>query len=105
MRSAAPQEQFQGWLAALNRAREPDRIVVAYSRLESLRQSFLKMNVLSFRAEAQTLFDTLRPQARRVPTVDLRIASIALTTGSTLLSRNLRDFRLVPGLVVGDWTR
>ena len=29
----------------------------------------------------------------------------ALAIGGTLLSRNLRDFRRVPGLVVEDWTR
>ncbi len=37
--------------------------------------------------------------------MDLRIASIALTTDSTLVSRNLRDFKKVPGLVVEDWTQ
>jgi predicted nucleic acid-binding protein len=36
--------------------------------------------------------------------MDLRIASIALTTGATLLSRNLRHFRRVPGLASEDWT-
>jgi hypothetical protein len=34
-----------------------------------------------------------------------RIASIALVTESTLLSRNLRDFRQVPDLSVEDWTK
>ena len=36
--------------------------------------------------------------------MDLRIASIAFVTGATLLSRNLRNFRQVPGLAVEDWT-
>jgi tRNA(fMet)-specific endonuclease VapC len=36
--------------------------------------------------------------------MDLRIASIALVTQATLLSRNLRHFRRVPGLTVQDWT-
>ena len=40
----------------------------------------------------------------RLQTMDLRIARIALVTDSTLLSRNLRDFRKVPGLIVEDWT-
>ncbi len=36
--------------------------------------------------------------------MDLRIASVALASHSTLLTLNLRDFRQVPGLAVEDWT-
>lgn len=36
--------------------------------------------------------------------MDLRIASIALASAATLLSRNLRDFRQIRGLSVEDWT-
>ena len=37
--------------------------------------------------------------------MDLKIASIVLVHDATLLSRNLRDFRQVPGLRVEDWLR
>jgi tRNA(fMet)-specific endonuclease VapC len=98
-------EQVQGWLAYLNRARKAPQIVLAYAKLEAMWRSFLKMNVLSFSGEAQTCFAELRPQCPRVQTMDLRIASIALTTNATLLSRNLRDYSRVPGLLVEDWTK
>lgn len=97
-------EQVQGWLAYLNRARKPEQFVTAYAKLETIWRWFLKMNVLSYTAEAQAQFGQLKRQCRRLKTLDLRIASIALATGSTLLSRNLRDFRQVPGLSVKDWT-
>ena len=97
-------EQVQGSLAYLKRARKPEQIVAGYVRLETIWRWFLKMNVLSFTTEAQVRFAELKSSRPRLKTMDLRIASIALVTESTLLSRNLRDFRQVPGLAVEDWT-
>ena len=97
-------EQVQGWLAYLNRARKPEQVVLAYAKLEEIWRSFLKMNVLSFGDEVQARFAELRRQCPRLQTMDLRIASLALVSNATLLSRNLRDFRQVPGLTVEDWT-
>jgi tRNA(fMet)-specific endonuclease VapC len=98
-------EQIQGWQAYLSRARKPSQVVLAYAKLEAIWRWFLKMNVVSFSEEAQAQFATLRRQCPRLQTMDLRIASIALVTHSTLLSRNLRHFRQVSGLTVEDWTR
>ena len=98
------QEQVQGWSAFLKRAKKPSQVVLAYAKLEVLWRSFLKMNVLSFTDDAQRRFAKLRKACPRVKTMDLRIASVALTTDSVLLSRNLRDFNKVPDLQVEDWT-
>jgi tRNA(fMet)-specific endonuclease VapC len=98
------QEQVQGWLTYLNRARKPEQIVLAYTKLEEIWRSFLKMNVLSFGDDTQARFTELRRQCPRVQTMDLRIASIVLVGNATLLSRNIRDYKQVPGLVVEDWT-
>ena len=97
-------EQAQGWLAYLNRSRKRAHVVTAYIKLESIWRWFLRMNVLSYTDEAEVRYAELKRQCRRLKTLDLRIASVALTTDSTLLSRNLRDFRQVPDLVVEDWT-
>ena len=49
-------------------------------------------------------YNQLKSQKLNVPGNDLRIAAIALEHGGTLVSRNLRDFRRVPGLSVEDWS-
>jgi tRNA(fMet)-specific endonuclease VapC len=97
-------EQVQGWLAYLNRSRKPEQIVAAYEKLEIIWRWFLKMNVTSYSSDAQTCLSQIKRRCPRVKTLDLRIASIAVTTGATLLTRNLRDFFQVPGLRCEDWT-
>ena len=54
---------------------------------------------------AGSQFETLRRHRVRFGTMDLRIASIALARGFTVLTRNLVDFERVPGLAAEDWTR
>ena len=36
--------------------------------------------------------------------MDLKIAAIVIAQNGILLSKNLKDFRKVPGLRVEDWT-
>jgi tRNA(fMet)-specific endonuclease VapC len=99
------QEQMRGWLAALHKARTDKRLLLAYAELHSMLRDFRHLNILPFDGASQTEFKRLRRQKIRVGTMDLRIASITMTTQSTLLSRNLRDFERVPGLKVEDWTQ
>lgn len=56
--------------------------------------------VLPFDSLAVTHFDRLRMQSslRKIGRADLLIASIALAQRATLVTRNLRHFRQVPGL-------
>lgn len=60
---------------------------------------------LPFDSAAITRFNQLRAERVKVGTMDTRIAAICLSRDFTLLSRNLVDFRQVPGLRVQDWTK
>ena len=66
--------------------------------------AFAAAVVLPFDDKAALKFESLIAQRVRVGTMDLRIASIALSEGLTLVTRNTRDFSKVPGLAILDWT-
>ena len=97
-------EQAAGWNTYLSRAKSSSGVVKAYAMFREMLAEFATMQVLPFNDAAAGLFDSLRSQRVRVGTMDLRIAATAISFGLTVLSRNLVDFRKVPGLKVEDWT-
>ena len=99
------QEQMEGGLSYLKHGHSAEHILRAYDSLDDLRRAFARYNVLAFNDAAQEMFESLRPACRRLGTLDLRIASIALATDSVLLTRNFVDFARVPGLKFEDWTK
>ncbi len=71
---------------------------------QDLLTDFARRRVLPFDRRAGRIFESLRKQRIRIGTMDLRIAAIAIADRYTVLSRNLADFRQVPGLTAEDWT-
>ena len=59
--------------------------------------------IAPFEERAADRFALLRRQRIRIGTMDLKIASIALVGDATLVTANLRDFSLVPGLRCENW--
>jgi tRNA(fMet)-specific endonuclease VapC len=98
------EEQARGRLDQVRQARKPPQLLRAYHELERLLEFYLNVQVLPFTEDALNIFDGLKRTVRGPGTMDLRIAAVVLVHGGVLLSRNLRDFKKVPGLVVEDWT-
>jgi tRNA(fMet)-specific endonuclease VapC len=98
------EEQTRGWLSFVARARTMAKQIEAYARLHTLLRDFSKRQVLDFDDRAASTYERLVKARIRIGTMDLRIAAIALAHDATLLSRNLADYRKVPGLRVEDWT-
>lgn len=75
--------------------------------LERLERLFSLFPSFPFDDAASAHYGALRAQLRRAGTPiggnDMLIASIALATDSTLVTRNEKEFRLVPGLRVEVW--
>lgn len=59
--------------------------------------------ILPFDHDALENFERVKSARLKMSTLDMKIAGIALAYDATLLSRNLRDFRQVPGLRVESW--
>ena len=98
------EEQTRGWLAYAARARTVAEQVLAYEKLLRHLDTYRAIRVLPFDESAAVEFQRLRQGGVRIGTFDLRIAAIALARAATLGSRNLRDFKKVPGLDVQDWS-
>jgi tRNA(fMet)-specific endonuclease VapC len=98
------EEQMRGWLAFITKAKSADQQTKAYAKLHELLDDFTTRPVLDFDETCCKAFDRLKRSRIHVGTMDLKIAAIAIATDALLLSRNLADFRKVPGLRVEDWT-
>jgi tRNA(fMet)-specific endonuclease VapC len=97
------EEQLTGWYTLIRRVHGHDQLALAYRSLAENVVSLTGFPILSFeepaivRSEAQV---ALRLGVRKP---DLRIAAITLEQGAILVTRNVRDFRRVPGLTVENW--
>jgi tRNA(fMet)-specific endonuclease VapC len=98
-------EQALGWTTYLSRAKDPRGTIRAYEMLALILRDFNSYPVLAFDQLASDTFEQMRQQRVRLATMDLRIASTALSRRMTVITRNTADFRKVPGLSVEDWTQ
>ena len=89
---------------AIQAAKSRDAMARAYRLIESAMIYYSEFKILPFDDPAIIRFSELRTQGVRIGTMDLRIASIALSRDFTLLTRNTVDFEKVPGLRFDDWT-
>jgi tRNA(fMet)-specific endonuclease VapC len=100
------EEIFRGRLQAIRHAevrRGAVPIDRAYELFREAIYDFRRFQILSHTPAAESLYHSWRAHKIRVPTHDLRIAAICAAHGATLISRNRRDFDLVPGLLVEYW--
>ena len=98
------QEVWAGWATAIARAKTADLIAATYARLTETVNELRNWSVISFPVAALTRYDALKKQKLNVGGNDLRIASIALEIGATVVTRNHCDFSRIPGVVIEDWS-
>jgi tRNA(fMet)-specific endonuclease VapC len=98
------QEQMRGRLAQCAKTKTPEEYAAAARRLHETLEDYRRRAVLDFDGQAVEHFKRFKAARVRIGTPDLRIAAIVLANNATLITRNLSDFRKVPGLRAEDWT-
>ncbi|MDZ4848340.1 MAG: type II toxin-antitoxin system VapC family toxin [Pirellulaceae bacterium] len=96
-------EVMNGWLKYIASPKSQKSVVNAYARFEALLDAFSSSELLPFSEKASEEFTRLRSNGCRIGLMDLRIASIGLTHGMIVVTRNKVDFGRVPGLDLQDW--
>ena len=97
------EEQLRGWLAEINRFPEPEKQIPAYAELTGLIEFFSYWTILPFDLSAASRFRQFRSQKTRAGSMDLKIASIAVSLDCILLTANTRDFASISGLRIDNW--
>jgi tRNA(fMet)-specific endonuclease VapC len=97
------EESLAGWYTALRRAKQRDQLPGLYERLAVQVDFLARWRKLLFPLPAIARYESLLALRLNIGRQDLRIAAITLEHGGTLVTRNVRDFRRVPGLSVEDW--
>ncbi len=102
--SITVEEQLGGWFASLRAARTAQQIETAHVRLSEAVRLLSNWDVVPFTAFAAGRYQALLRQKLNVGGNDLRIAAIAMDAGAVVVTRNLRDFRRIPGVQCEDWS-
>jgi tRNA(fMet)-specific endonuclease VapC len=98
-------EVLQGRFASVLKAEDGVKLLLAQQRLSETQRDLEKFIVLTVDAAASAEFDRLRQnkKLKKIGRRDLLIAAITLANRATLVTRNEKDFRWVPGLQIENW--
>jgi len=99
------EEQLSGWYAQLRQAKGPEKLAWAYRRLAETIRFLTRVQILDYDEGAIRRYEELKSRRLKVRKMDLQIAATALEAGAKVVTRNVRDFRRVPGLEIEDWSK
>lgn len=98
-------EILRGRIEAVLKAATADEVLRAQAGLTKSEAFLARFVVVPVADDAARRFERLRAdkKLKRTGPRDLLIACIALAHGATLVTRNTKDFSLVPGLKLENW--
>jgi tRNA(fMet)-specific endonuclease VapC len=98
-------EIFQGRYATMLKAANGSDLKLAQQRLDRAERDLRPFDVLPITDAVGAKFDELLRSKRtqQVGRADLLIACVVLSRNATLVTRNIKDFKRVPGLRLENW--
>jgi tRNA(fMet)-specific endonuclease VapC len=97
------EEQLRGWLALIAKQADVHRQIEVYAALGERLEFLSSFEILPWEKSSADLFKGFRNDGIRIGTMDLKIASIAISHDAVLLPRNLVDFSKINGLRCENW--
>jgi tRNA(fMet)-specific endonuclease VapC len=98
-------EVLQGRFATLAKAANGQELLRGQHRLDQAERVLRAFRILPITDAVAAEFDRLR-QIKRLKKIgrgDLLIPAIVMANRATLVTRNVKDFRTVPGLQIENW--
>ncbi len=96
---------LQGRFDTVMKAANQDEWLRAQVWLDDTEHRLAELTIIPINEAAADEFESLRlsKRTRKMERGDLLIACIALAHRATLVTRNVKDFKLVPGLKIENW--
>lgn len=102
------QEIFNGWIVEINNTSEFKDLVRLYTKLSITLDFFKAVRILNFDETASNICEKLIHENKELDKKklqkDVRIAAITLSVDGVMVTANEKDFSLIHGLVIENWT-
>ena len=99
------EEMMRGALAVIRDEESRSPGTQGYQRLARLIPFLATFRIASFDDAAQEIYRAMPPALRRLGSGDCKIAATALYFDLVVVTRNLRHFQQIPGVMCEDWTQ
>jgi tRNA(fMet)-specific endonuclease VapC len=98
-------EILRGRFEFVLKAADGRQLLTAQDWLRRSEELLSRISIVPLDVTAAAQFDNLRQnkKLKKIGRADLLIAAVTLAHGATLVTRNLKHFRQVPGLKVENW--
>jgi len=98
------EEILTGWYSQIRRSKNDEQALRAYASLQQAVEFLGRVRILPIDEKAFEQFHAFRKGKYRIGSNDLKMAAIAKRHGATLVTRNMSDFKRLPGVKLEDWS-